>query len=212
MPIAVLVLALVAYGAALVAYPGFRRWGIAGGLVAAAGLGFYLAREAPEAVRAGDAHRRLGARPRPGRGGADGAGRDADRRGSTTARTAYRLRDLTLALRLRDCPAEDTAPDDLPGHRRGDGHRPAGRAARADPRALGALRLLQPAAGRGHPALGLADHRRPARPAAPSSCRAAAAGCAGRRSPPRGRRASSARARRRASAAASSCRPAARPR
>ena len=113
MPIAVLVLVLVAYGAALAAYPGFRRWGIAGGLVAAAGVGFYLAREAPEAARAGT---RIPASELV----LDQVEVEPTGRGATlTARVhngseAYRLRDLTLALRLRDCPAEDTAPDTCP--------------------------------------------------------------------------------------------------
>ena len=105
MPIAVLVLALVAYAAALVAYPGFRRWGIAGGVVAAAGLALYFSRQESEAERAG---RRIApaeltldlVEVAPTARGATLTGRV--RNGSE----AYRLRDLTLALRLRDCPAE----------------------------------------------------------------------------------------------------------
>jgi hypothetical protein len=113
MPIAVLVLALVAYVAALLAYPGFRPWGVAGGLVAAAALALYLTRQAPESQRAGA---RIAASEltldqvevTPTQRGATLTGRV--RNGSER----YRLRDLTLVLRLRDCPAEDTPPETCP--------------------------------------------------------------------------------------------------
>lgn len=113
MAVAVLVLALVAFGAALVAYPGFRRWGIAGGLVAAAGLAVYLTRQEPEAVRAGT-------RIAPEELTLDQIEVAPTVRGATlTGRVTngserYRLRDLTLALRLRDCPAEDAAVESCP--------------------------------------------------------------------------------------------------
>ena len=113
MPIAVLVIALVAYAAALLAYPGFRRWGIAGGVVAAAGLALYFSRQKSEAERAG---RRIApaeltldlVEVAPTARGATLTGRV--RNGSE----AYRLRDLTLALRLRDCPAEATPVEACP--------------------------------------------------------------------------------------------------
>ncbi|HRO12626.1 hypothetical protein [Amaricoccus sp.] len=114
MPVAVLVLALVAYGAALVAYPRFRPWGIAAGLAAAAGLALYFTREAPpESERAGTriapAELTLDRiEVTPTVRGASLAGRIAN--GSPR----YRLRDVTLKLRLRDCPAEDTPPEACP--------------------------------------------------------------------------------------------------
>ena len=113
MAIAVLILALVVYAAGLVAYPGFRRWGIVGGIAVAAGLGFYLMRQEPEAVRAGT---RIAAEEltldqievAPTARGATLTGRV--RNGSER----YRLRELTLALRLRDCPTEDAAVESCP--------------------------------------------------------------------------------------------------
>lgn len=104
MPIAVLVLALVAYVAALLAYPDFRRWGIVGGVAAAAGLAVYFLWGAPpEATRAGmriapedlvldqlELERTTGGATLTGRVRNDSQD--------------YRLRELTLALRLRDCP------------------------------------------------------------------------------------------------------------
>jgi hypothetical protein len=113
MPIAVLVLALLAYVAALAAYPGFRRWGIAVGLVAAVGLGLYFTRQASEAERAAT-------RIAPEELALDLIEVTPSARGATlTGRIhngsdAYRLREVTLTLRLRDCPAEE-------GEERGDG-------------------------------------------------------------------------------------------
>ena len=113
MPIAVLVLALVAYVAALLAYPGFRPWGIGVGMLAAAGLALYFARQAPEAERAWT---RITAAEltldqvevTPTQRGATLTGRVQN--GSE----AYRLRELTLALRLRDCPDEETPVEACP--------------------------------------------------------------------------------------------------
>jgi hypothetical protein len=113
MPIAVLVLALVAYAAALLAWPGFRRWGIAGGVAAAAGLALYFTGQAPETERSGTripvAELTL-----------DQVEVTPTARGATlTARVrndseAYRLRELTLTLRLRDCPAAETPVEACP--------------------------------------------------------------------------------------------------
>ena len=113
MAIAVLVLALVAYAAVVLAYPGFRRWGIVGGIAVAAALGFYLVRQEPEAVRAGT-------RIAPGELTLDQIEVAPTGRGATmTGRVRngserYRLRDLTLALRLRDCPSEEAAVESCP--------------------------------------------------------------------------------------------------
>jgi hypothetical protein len=107
MPIAVLVLALVGYAAALLAYPAFRPWGIGGGLLVAAALALYFTRQASEAERS---MTRITAAELsfdrvevvPTTRGATLTGRV--RNGSE----AYRLRDLTLALSARDCPAGET--------------------------------------------------------------------------------------------------------
>ena len=53
MPIAVLVLTLVAYGYVLLAYPELRRAGLIAGALAAAGFALYFWRQEPEAARAG---------------------------------------------------------------------------------------------------------------------------------------------------------------
>jgi len=52
MPIAVLVLMLVAYGYALLAWPEFRRPGLIGGALVAIGLTLYFRQQEPEATRA----------------------------------------------------------------------------------------------------------------------------------------------------------------
>lgn len=113
MPLAVLVLALVAYGYALLSYPEFRRPGLIGGALVAAGLAVYFVRNPSEADRAAaripaeDVVLEQLAFERT-RTGATLSGRvrnNSDR---------YRLRDLTLVLRLRDCPAADTPPAACP--------------------------------------------------------------------------------------------------
>ena len=113
MPLAVLVLALVAYGYALLSYPEFRRPGLIGGALVAAALAVYFVRNPSESdlaatrIPAEDiALDDLTLERTPN--GASLAGRvrnDSDR---------FRLRDLTLVLRLRDCPTTDMAPADCP--------------------------------------------------------------------------------------------------
>ena len=113
MTIAILVLTLVAYGYCLLAYPEFRVPGLIAGVVLAAGLAIYFTRQAPEAARATD---RITAEEltldnlalEPTVRGAALSGRIQN--GSP----GYRLRDLTIALKLRDCPTADTPPDDCP--------------------------------------------------------------------------------------------------
>ena len=104
MPIAVLVLALVAYAAALLAYPEFRRWGIVGWRGRGGGPRLLLhAGGPPEATRAGT-------RIAPAELVLDQLELERTAGGATlTGRVRndspdYRLRELTLALRLRDCP------------------------------------------------------------------------------------------------------------
>ena len=113
MPIAVLVLALVAYAYALIVLPGFRRPGIVAGILAAIALAVYFARDASELARAAT---RISAAEltlsdlvlaRTGHG-ASLSGRIAN--GSPR----YRLRELTLAVRLRDCPGPEAPPDGCP--------------------------------------------------------------------------------------------------
>jgi hypothetical protein len=113
MPIAVLVLALVAYAYALAVLPAFRRPGIVIALIVAVGLGVYFARSGSEAARSAT---RISedeltlsdlALDRTGRG-ATLSGRIAN--GSPR----YRLRDLTLAVRLRDCPEPASAVETCP--------------------------------------------------------------------------------------------------
>ena len=107
MPIVVLVLVLGAYVYALVSFPEFRWWGLAGGALAALGLGVYFWQATPETGRTG---LRISADEitldqitvTPTVHGAVMTGRVLN--GSTE----WRLRDMTLTVRLRDCP---TGPD-----------------------------------------------------------------------------------------------------
>ncbi len=113
MHIVVLVLALAAYAYALVASPAFRRWGLAGGAVAAAGLAVYFWQTSPETA---EAHQRIA----PGELTLDRIEVTPSLRGATmTGRVLngsdrWRLRDMTIAVRLRDCPEAGAAPADCP--------------------------------------------------------------------------------------------------
>jgi hypothetical protein len=114
MPIAVLVLTLVAFAWALIASPGFRPLGIVGGLVAAALLGLYLWRQAPS-----ESERSAG-RIGPDELVLDSLTLERTARGAsltgriTNGSGRYRLRDLTLSVRLRDCPEATTPPESCP--------------------------------------------------------------------------------------------------
>jgi hypothetical protein len=113
MPIAILILTLVAYGYALLSFPEFRRWGLAGGAVAALALGLYFALGSSEATRA---TQRIAASQLV----IDQLALTRTVRGATlTGRVQNgspdaRLRELTLTLRLRDCPKADTPVPDCP--------------------------------------------------------------------------------------------------
>jgi hypothetical protein len=107
MPIAILVLALVAYGYVMVAYPEYRTIGLAVGGAAAVGLGAYFWLTEPESARAGariePAELTLGnlaLEPTPR--GARLSGRVQN--GSTE----WRLREMTIELTLHDCPDDET--------------------------------------------------------------------------------------------------------
>ncbi len=113
MPIVVLVLIAVAYGYAMIVYPEFRRWGAAAGLIVAGLLGLYFTRQAPETALSAS-------RIDPAEVTLQDLTLDSTPRGASLAgrikngSSQYRLRDLTLRLRLHDCPAPDKPPADCP--------------------------------------------------------------------------------------------------
>lgn len=114
MPIVVLVLALVGYGYALLVLPRARRALGVAGLVVAFALGLYLWRQSPSETE------RAATRIAPAELTFDQldlarSGRGATLTGRVTnGSSRYRLREMTLDLRLRDCPAPDSAPGDCP--------------------------------------------------------------------------------------------------
>jgi hypothetical protein len=113
MPIAILVLTLVAYGYVLLAYPELRRPALIAGALVAAALAFYFWRQAPEATRAG-------IRIAPEELTLDQLDLERTGLGATlTGRVLngspdYRLRDMTLTVRLRDCPEPEAEPATCP--------------------------------------------------------------------------------------------------
>lgn len=113
MPIVVLALVVAAWLYAVVAAPRFRVWTLASGAIVCLVLGLYLWRSEPEAeaarTRVAPSELTLDqlALERVGRG-ATLRGRVLN--GSPT----YRLREMTLVLRLRDCPTDDAVPTDCP--------------------------------------------------------------------------------------------------
>jgi hypothetical protein len=113
MAVAILVLTLVAYGYCLIVFPEFRRPGLVIGVLAAAGLAAYFTWQDPQSERSAS-------QIEPAELTLDNLALDETLRGATlTGRIrngseAYRLRDLTLALRLRDCPEPETPPEDCP--------------------------------------------------------------------------------------------------
>jgi hypothetical protein len=104
---------LVAYGYALLSYPEFRRPGLIGGALVAAGLAVYFVRNPSESE--------LAATRIPAEDVAlDGLSLERTPNGARLAgrvrndSDSFRLRDLTLVLRLRDCPTADTPPAGCP--------------------------------------------------------------------------------------------------
>ena len=110
MPIAILVLAFAAYLYALIAEPGFRRWGLVLGAAIGFGLAVYFwlagGSTAPP-VTAEDIILDELVLERSGRG-ATLKGRIYN--GAETAR----LREVALMLRLHDCPEPDMDPAECP--------------------------------------------------------------------------------------------------
>ncbi|HMQ95370.1 MAG TPA: hypothetical protein PKA33_09880 [Amaricoccus sp.] len=113
MPIFVLALALAAYAYALVTEPGFRRWGLIGGAAVGLGLAVYFWQSAPESSRAEE-------RIAPQELTLDQVTLERTSRGATlSGRVAngspeFRLREMTLEVRLYDCPTPATALAECP--------------------------------------------------------------------------------------------------
>jgi hypothetical protein len=107
-PIAILVLALMAYAYALLAYPEFRRPGLIGGALVASGLAIYFWRTAPEATRAED--RIAAADLALDQLDLERTDRGATLTGRVRNDSSHRLREMALAVRLYDCPATAAPP------------------------------------------------------------------------------------------------------
>jgi hypothetical protein len=108
MPIAILVLALVAYALALIAFPGARPLALAAGAIVAAVIAASLLVSRPERIAIAPSELVL-----------DQIGVERTVRGATvTGRvrngSAFRLRDMTLAVRLHDCADPEAAPETCP--------------------------------------------------------------------------------------------------
>lgn len=109
MPIAVLVAAVASYAYALLTRPRFRAWGIGLGLLAGIALALFLRSGGPDrpAIPPETLVIDLLDLTRTPRG-ADLTGRVQN------TSTDFRLLDMTLRLRLHDCPAPGMTPSDCP--------------------------------------------------------------------------------------------------
>lgn len=113
MPIVVIVLVLVAYGYVMLAYPEFRTWGLALGGVVAAGLGTYFWLTDPETQRAA-------IRIEPEELTLDNLSLERTVRGAVlegrvrNGSETFRLREMTIALRMHDCPDAEVDLADCP--------------------------------------------------------------------------------------------------
>lgn len=113
MPIVVLILALAAYAYALITEPGIRRWLLIGGAAAGLGLAVYLWQTSPETARAA-------LRIAPDEVVLDQLAIERTPRGANLSGRVrndspeWRLRELTMTLRLRDCPDAASPPDACP--------------------------------------------------------------------------------------------------
>jgi hypothetical protein len=109
MPIAVLVLALVAYGYVVIVYPEVRRPALIGGALVAAGLAAYFLLATPNPVAITPEELTLD------RIDVERTVRGATIRGRVHNRSEqFRLREMTLSLRLHDCPTPQAAPETCP--------------------------------------------------------------------------------------------------
>lgn len=108
MPIAVLVLVLVAYGYVLIAYPQVRKPALIGGALIAAIVATSVLLSRPEAIAITADELTLDqiAVERTGRG--------ASVAGRVENGSPFRLRDMTLSLRLHDCADPDAEPATCP--------------------------------------------------------------------------------------------------
>ncbi len=108
MPIAILVLVLVAYGYVLIVYPLVRKQAAVGGALIAAIVAASVFLTRPEAITISAAELNLDqiAVERTGRGAAV--------TGRVENRSPFRLRDMTLSLRLHDCADPDAEPATCP--------------------------------------------------------------------------------------------------
>lgn len=113
MPIVVIVLALVAYAYAMIAWPGFRRPGLALGGAIALALALYFWNNASETEEAAT-------RITPADLVLDELAIERTIRGAAlsgrvlNSSELYRVQDMTLALRLRDCAIDAAALDECP--------------------------------------------------------------------------------------------------
>ena len=113
MPIAVLILVLIAYGYVLAAYPEYRLPGLALGAVAVVLLAGYFWRTEPEGAR-------TASRIPPDELVLDQLALEQTPRGATfsgrvrNTSERFRLREMTIALRLHDCPAPETPLPECP--------------------------------------------------------------------------------------------------
>lgn len=113
MPIVVLVLALVAYAYAMIAAPGFRRWGALLGAAIGLGLGVYFWIEASETTR--NASRITSEDITLDQLAFETTGRGANVTGRVQNHSdTWRLREMTLALSLMDCPEPETPVAECP--------------------------------------------------------------------------------------------------
>lgn len=108
MPIAVLVLALVAYGYVLIAYPQVRTPALIGGALIAAIIAASVFLSRPQQITIAPEELALDqiAVERTPRG--------ASVTGRVENRSAFRLRDMTLSLRLHDCAEPEAEPATCP--------------------------------------------------------------------------------------------------
>lgn len=108
MPIAILVLVLVAYGYVLLAYPQVRKTALIGGAVIAAIVAASLTLSRPEHIAIAPDSLVLD------RIEVERTARGATLTGRVENTSPWRLRDMTLSLRLHDCADPEAEPASCP--------------------------------------------------------------------------------------------------